>query len=334
MEYIYVTGCDTGFGSILVNMLDEQGKYGVFAGCYMSETVEKLKNTASDRVVGIQLDVSKQESVDACARTIKDHLAERPNSTLRAVVNNAGLLIAPGPIELVDTDVYHRLFNVNVMGTVMVTKSVLALIRDSQGRVINVASIAGRIALPGQAAYCISKYGVEAFSDALRTDLLQWGATVHIIEPGVFNKTGLYGSFQTGWDAVWEKQPDEIKRDYGQEFYENYRRMLGKALMDLGNTNSELVPEAMMDAICSDSPQHRYRVGFDSKYIVGPLASLPESIRDTVLTTNDGKAKAPRAAAAPRNGKKMAMARYKGSNLKWYLAVIIAVILYRRFRSA
>lgn len=333
MEYVYVTGCDTGFGSILIKMLDEEGKYGVFAGCFLSETVEKLKENSSDRVVGIQLDVSDQASVDSCSKKIKDHLSARPNSTLRAVVNNAGLLIAPGPIEMVDTDVYHRLFNVNVMGTVMVTKSVLSLIRDSQGRVINVASIAGRLAIPSQAAYCISKYGVEAFSDVLRTDLLPWGATVHIIEPGVFSKTGLYDSFQTGWDAVWNKQPEDIKKAYGEEYYEHFRMQLGKALVDLGNTNSELVPQAMMDAITSSTPQYRYRVGFDSQYVIGPIAALPESMRDTILTTSDNRSSAVLPAAAPRNGKKMAMARYKGSNLKWYLAILLAIILYRRFRS-
>lgn len=115
---------------------------------------------------------------------------------------------------------------------------VLPLIRESKGRIVNVASIgkqclsftmvlnflccvAGRIGLPTQPAYCASKYAVEAYSDVLRGDMLNWGVTVHIIEPGVFNKTGLYSSFQTGLDKKWEELSPKLKEDYGEAYYKN-----------------------------------------------------------------------------------------------------------------
>merc|ERR1739848_178465 len=78
------------------------------------------------------------------------------------------------------------MYEVNVIGIVRVTQSVLPLLRKSQGRIVNVASIAGRVGLPGQPAYCASKYAIEGLSDVLRFDMAPWGVSVHIIEPGVF----------------------------------------------------------------------------------------------------------------------------------------------------
>jgi len=90
------------------------------------------------------------------------------------------------------------MFNVNVLGAVLVTNSVLPLIRKSMGRVVVTASIAGRVGIATQAAYCASKYAVEAWADVLRKDMYPFGVTVHIVEPGVFPNTGLYARFQTG----------------------------------------------------------------------------------------------------------------------------------------
>merc|ERR1711916_397922 len=107
----------------------------------------------------------------------------------------------------------------------MGTKAFLPLLRASKGRVVNVASIAGVFGLPTQAAYCVSKHGVEAFSD-------------------------------------------DLKKDYGEDYYKFVRKMLSAVLMDLGNTKSELVPEAMMHALTDKAPKFRYQVGNDSKYLI------------------------------------------------------------------
>lgn len=183
-KFVYVTGCDTGFGSIVSRSLHKLG-FGVFAGCYLQSSMDELiAECGGDRMVPLLLDVSKEESVTAASETLRAALSARPGAVLHGVVNNAGVLVSPGPFEWGDIASYRRMFDVNVLGTIMVTKSVVDLIRKSQGRIVNVASVAGRLGLPSQPAYCASKFAVVGFNDVIRKDMQPWGATVHLIEPG------------------------------------------------------------------------------------------------------------------------------------------------------
>lgn len=329
-EYVYVTGCDTGFGNILTKKLDGLG-YSVFAGVFMEESVERLKKECSDRVIPLRLDVSDEASVEKVGQFIAEFLESRPSAKLHGVVNNAGVLITPGPAEWTPNSSYRRMFDVNVMGTVMVTKSVLPLIRKSQGRIVNVASIAGRVGLPSEPAYCISKYAVEAYSDVLRKDMYPWNVTVSIIEPGVFSKTALYGNYQTGLDNLWDNLPEKLKAEYGFEYYQWFRKLMGIALVDFNNSNSNLVPEAMLDALTSKQPKFRYRVGIDSKYVITPLTMLHESVQDFLLTRTDGRNPEVRPAAAPKHGKEMCRKRYPGAPYKYWILVLALFWLYRRY---
>ncbi len=330
-QFVYVTGTDSGFGEIVTKMLDKKG-FGVFPGCYLEASMERLKKECSERVVPLQLDVTKDASVEAAAKRIVEELGKRPGSKLVGVVNNAGILVTPGPVEFTPLSSFESMMQVNYLGTVRVTKSVLSLIRKSQGRIVNVASIAGRVGLPSQPAYCPSKYAVEAFSDVLRKDMLPWGVSVHIIEPGVFNKTGLYNDYQTGLDRLWDKCPEAIKTEYGQAYKDWFRNLLGLALNDFGNHNSNLVPEAMVDALTSKNPKYRYRVGNDSKFMITPLTWMHESMQDTLLTLTDSRCPEVLPATAPRNGRAILAKRYQGPNYKLFIALLVALFIYRRTR--
>jgi len=306
-----VTGCDSGFGRILTKMLADKG-YVVFSGCLLKESIEDLKSENGNKstVIPIQVDVTNLQSVENFAKAVNEYLQNNKGSQLDGLVNNAGILIAPCPVEWQDLGDFERMFKVNVMGTAAMTKSLLPFIRRSRGRIVNVASIAGRLGLPTQAAYCASKYAVEAYSDILRRDMLTWGVTVHIIEPGVFNKTGLYGDFEKGLDRKYQMLSEDVRKDYGEDFYKYVRQALTDVLGKFGNTNSNLVPEAMMHALLDERPKYRYRVGFDSKFIITPLSHLHESTQDTILTTPSPEITLVLPATAPENGKQLAKARY------------------------
>lgn len=86
---------------------------------------------------------------------------------LWAVVNNAGVSVPSGPTDWITIEGFKQMLSVNLCGVIDVTLSVLPLIKMSKGRVVNVASVFGRIAAIG-GPYCVSKYGVEAFNDGLR----------------------------------------------------------------------------------------------------------------------------------------------------------------------
>lgn len=86
---------------------------------------------------------------------------------LWAVVNNAGVSVPSAPCDWLTIDDYKSMLDVNLNGVIAVTLSVLPLIKKARGRVVNVASVFGRISVMG-GPYCVSKYGVEAFNDSLR----------------------------------------------------------------------------------------------------------------------------------------------------------------------
>jgi len=328
MKYYYVTGCDSGFGRQVTNMLSSAG-HGVFAGVFleasMEALVEEFKGNKGN-VVPVRVDVTDEESVEAAAETIRRHLNAAGVAGLAGLVNNAGILVTPGPVEWTPSSAYTKMFSVNVLGMAMVTKSVLPEIRRAQGRIVNVASVAGRMGLPGQPAYCASKFAVEGYSDVLRLDMAQWGCTVHIIEPGVFPQTGLYGTWEDGYRKNWEALPPKVREDYGNTYFKHGLAGLGKALTATAkmNTDSSLVPKAMVDALTSTSPKYRYRVGFDSKWIITPVSKMHESWQDWFYLNLLG-GKNPTPANAPKDGKALAKGRYAGDPAPWYVAGAIAV---------
>jgi NAD(P)-dependent dehydrogenase (short-subunit alcohol dehydrogenase family) len=88
---------------------------------------------------------------------------------LWGLINNAGVLGRKlGPIEWLTLQDYRDVLAVNLLGTIDVTTVFLPLVKQERGRIVNTASVAGRFAMQGLAAYNISKYGVEAFNDTLR----------------------------------------------------------------------------------------------------------------------------------------------------------------------
>lgn len=82
-------------------------------------------------------------------------------------MNNAGISIPTAPNEWLTKYDFMKILDVNLLGLLEVTLSLLSLVRKARGRVVNVSSVVGRVSLLG-GGYCISKYGVEAFSDSLR----------------------------------------------------------------------------------------------------------------------------------------------------------------------
>ncbi|EER05070.1 oxoacyl-acp eductase, putative [Perkinsus marinus ATCC 50983] len=219
MPSFYVTGCDSGFGRDIVARLYGKG-HQVFAGCLLRESLEDLEQDfprgakrfekCKGNVVPIMLDVTDEESVLKAAEKIMG-LTDR----LDGLVNNAGILIDAGSAEWSSTPLFRKMLEVNVIGTSSVTKSVASLIRAAQGRIVNVASLAGGFGFPCVGTYVATKFAVEGYSDSIRQDFHPWGVTVHVIEPGIFPMTGLYSAGATFKDAVtkrFEELPQDIQK--------------------------------------------------------------------------------------------------------------------------
>uniref|UniRef100_A0A672VBA6 D-beta-hydroxybutyrate dehydrogenase, mitochondrial n=1 Tax=Strigops habroptila TaxID=2489341 RepID=A0A672VBA6_STRHB len=185
---VLITGCDSGFGFVLAKHLHAKGFVIYDKGEGGSKELDSMN---SDRMRTVQLNVCDSKEVDRAVEHVSSSL-EDPEKGLWGLVNNAGISTF-GEVEFTSMDTYMEVAEVNLWGTVRTTKAFLPLIRRSKGRVVNISSMMGRMGSPARSPYCITKFGVEAFSDCLRYEMQAPGVMVSIVEPGNFiAATNLY----------------------------------------------------------------------------------------------------------------------------------------------
>ncbi|XP_038170325.1 retinol dehydrogenase 16 isoform X1 [Arvicola amphibius] len=274
-KHVFITGCDSGFGNLLARQLDRRGMR-VLAACLTEKGAEELRNKTSDRLETVILDVTKTESIVAATQWVKERVGNRG---LWGLVNNAGISIPSGPNEWMNKEDFAKILDVNLLGMIEVTLSMLPLVRKARGRVVNVSSIMGRVSFSG-GGYCISKYGVEAFSDSLRRELSYFGVKVAIVEPGFF-RTGITSSDRHFCSAkmLWDRASSEVKEVYGEKFLASHLTML-KSLDQRCIEDLSLVTDCMEHALTSCHPRTRYSAGWDAKLFFIPVSYLPTCLAD------------------------------------------------------
>ncbi|XP_040281618.1 retinol dehydrogenase 7-like [Bufo bufo] len=278
-KYVFITGCDSGFGNLLARQLDKRG-VKVLAGCLTEKGAEDLKKETSSRVQTVTLDVTNTQSVVAAVKWASDIVGDKG---IWGIVNNAGVSIPSSMNEWMTKEDFFKIINVNLLGVVDVTIHFLPLIRKARGRVINIASIAGRLTVsPG--GYCLSKYGVESFSDTLRREMKPFGVKICIIEPGFFN-TQITNSevLRKSLKYSWDNTSEEVKKSYGEKFFQQSMESLDQ-MSSLCNTDLSLVTNCMEHALTAVYPWTRYSVGWDATLFYLPLSYLPTVISDFILT--------------------------------------------------
>ncbi|XP_006823448.1 D-beta-hydroxybutyrate dehydrogenase, mitochondrial-like [Saccoglossus kowalevskii] len=171
---IIVTNGDSELGYYLAKELDMCMFSSIFVGSKHPDKgyVKRLVDECTKKVVVIPLDVTSDESVAKAMELINDCL-DRRNNELWGVVNNAAVT-SWGEIEWLPLETYKNVAEVNVYGVVRVIKAVLPLIRRIQGRIVNVNDVRGLSSVPGCAAFSMTKYAMESFSDTLRYEMKQW----------------------------------------------------------------------------------------------------------------------------------------------------------------
>ncbi|XP_018119126.1 D-beta-hydroxybutyrate dehydrogenase, mitochondrial isoform X2 [Xenopus laevis] len=283
---VLITGCDTGFGFALAKHLHELG-FTVFAGCLLKDTngngAEELQGMQSDRMHVFQLNVCHEGEVAKAVEFVKQHL-KNPEKGLWGVVNNAGISTF-GDVEFTTLDKYKEVMDVNLWGTVRITKSFLPLIRRAKGRVVCVGSTLGRMCKPSRSCYSISKIGVEAFTGCLRQEMYQWGVKVINIEAGnfiaateLFTKEGV----ERRGDEMWEEASDIVRADYGKTpLVHQVTRM--KSIVVCGAKQTTDVLNAITDALRSKYPYTHYTLADTYSWIEFQImAHLPTAIADWI----------------------------------------------------
>ena len=241
MSRVLVTGANSGIGRATAIELAKAG-YEVWAAMRNPDKATKLIEgaaDAADQIRPIALDVDQDESVQTAIATI-----DREGGPIDALINNAGIAMN-AVVEDVDIPYGKAVFETNFWGLIRCTQAVLPAMRERRsGHIINVSSVAGRIAALGQVVYSASKWAVEAMSESLAQEMAGFGVRVSIIEPGV-TRTAIL--------------PKNMGHPEPTAYADHYRRMLhfyAKGMV--ANTSAESVAHVVRGALENPSPQLRY----------------------------------------------------------------------------
>jgi len=205
---VVVTGASSGIGEACARRLARLG-FQVFAGVRKQEDGERLRREIAG-VRPLTIDVVDADSIARAAQTVQEGTG---GAGLAGLVNNAGVAV-PAPIEHQPIEDFRRQLEINLIGQVAVTQAFLPQLRAARGRVVNMSSIGGKVAVPLLGAYAASKFGLEGFSDSLRRELRPWGIRVAVIEPGTIATPIWDKGIQSG-DELEASMSEQAKRDYG-----------------------------------------------------------------------------------------------------------------------
>ena len=182
---VVVTGASTGIGWGIVKVLVARG-FHVYGTVRKAMDADRLQAAFSSSVTPLLMDVTDEAAVAEAAGLVSKQLA---GGTLAGLVNNAGIVVA-GPLIHLPLDELRRQLEVNLVGPLLVTQAFAPLLgtdrkrQGKRGRIVNISSVGGRIAVPFIGPYAASKHGLEALSDSLRRELMLFGIDVVVIGPG------------------------------------------------------------------------------------------------------------------------------------------------------
>jgi len=167
-----VTGASSGIGWAVARRLAADG-YTVYGLC------RREMPESGGGIIWLQADVTVQDEIDAAVKTLYDK-----EQRLDVVVQSAGMGIA-GAAEANNDGEIERQMGVNFTGSVRVLRAVLPLMREQRsGKIIQIGSVAGRIAVPFQGFYSASKFALEGLYEALRLEIKPFGVQATVVEPG------------------------------------------------------------------------------------------------------------------------------------------------------
>lgn len=271
---IVITGASSGIGAACARYLDELG-FTVWAGVRTKEDGDALVRLASARLRVLMLDVTDPASVAAAGRTLTEAI---PEAGLAGLVNNAGISVA-GPLELLPLADVRMQFEVNAIGALAVTQTLLPLLRRARGRIVNISSIAGLAATPFLGAYCGSKFALEAMSDALRLELAPWGIAVSLVEPGAIQSQIWQRAAMSATRTLRGVAPESLAL-YEQPLARMQEVMAAAAARAIP---AEAVARVVARALTASGPRPRYLVGKDARFRAALKWLLPDRVQDRLL---------------------------------------------------
>ena len=180
-QVVAITGASSGIGEATALACARAGAAVALAARRTDRIEDLAERIAGDggRALAVTADVGEEDQARAFVQRTQDDLGR-----LDVLVNNAGVMLL-GPIENAPTEEWRRMIHVNLFGVLYCTHAALPLMRQQgAGHIVNVSSVAGRVARLGSGVYNLTKWGVGAFSESLRQEMVPVGVRVTLIEPG------------------------------------------------------------------------------------------------------------------------------------------------------
>jgi short-subunit dehydrogenase len=245
-----ITGSSSGIGFETSLMLARNGFYTYATVRKLDEGSKQITDIAEKENLSlqtIQLDVNNEQSVIEGVNRIS-----KEKGKIDVAVNNAGFDLM-GPLEETSMDQVKEQFETNFFSTVRVMQAVIPIMRKQRsGRIVNIASVGGRIAVPFHSPYHGTKFAIEGLSESVQYELEPFGIKIILVEPGEVGS------------SFWKNMKKAAKTNDSP--YMQMANNMAEAQRQLAqnSVHPSEVAKMILQAVTSDNPSFRYIVGQDA----------------------------------------------------------------------
>jgi NAD(P)-dependent dehydrogenase (short-subunit alcohol dehydrogenase family) len=244
----FITGTSTGLGRSLAEAVIARGDKLV-ATVRKDGTNNDLIEQAPDRVKVVTMDVTNHQQILTAVKT-----AQETFGRVDILVNNAGYGLF-GAAEEVAEEQLRQQIETNLIGSILMTKAVLPIMREQKsGHIIQISSIGGQLASPGLSIYHASKWGIEGFCEALALEVAAFGIKVTIVEPG---------GIRTDW-AGRSMVHGQLIADYVDTPVDTMRKLLGTIKEDASAGDPHKMANAIINMSNRQEAPFRLALGTDA----------------------------------------------------------------------
>jgi NAD(P)-dependent dehydrogenase (short-subunit alcohol dehydrogenase family) len=258
-----VTGSSTGIGFDTSLALARNGFY----------TYATMRNLQDSNKI---LDISKKEQLplDVLPLDVNDDKSildtinkiNEKNKRIDVLVNNAGYALA-GPLEGTSIDEIRAQFETNFFGAIKVMQSVIPIMRNQRsGRIVNITSMGGRVAVPLDSLYHGTKFALEGVSECIRYELGTFGIRIILVEPGAVGSNF--------WKNLKMTSVSQNPHSPYRQILDNVSKVFSKMTENVIHPSE--VSKVVVNAVTSDNPEFRYVVGKDANMIIDAKKNMSE----------------------------------------------------------
>jgi NAD(P)-dependent dehydrogenase (short-subunit alcohol dehydrogenase family) len=270
-ELAIVTGASTGIGAATARELARRG-FHVLAGVRRNRDADAIRGPGIEPLI---IDITNADHIEALAARV---YGDPQGRSVRALVNNAAIQ-ANVPIEAFAIDEWRKMFEVNLFGQIAVIQALLPALIHSRGRVVNISSVGGKVAMATYGPYAGTKFALEAVSDSLRRELAPSGVQVVVVEPGAVRTEMLGRAIATADGLVSAMTPEQSRR-YGPLVQAVNAQAVSSTK---SGQPAEAAAKVIAKAVTARKPRTRYTVGRDAALITRMVRLLPDRALDRVL---------------------------------------------------